>query len=231
MPASRRAIVRLLASATAGMALVPACAPKSNGGKGTGGGTGSTGGDDGILGAGTGDGSGTGAGTGGGTGAGTGGDETCTATPGDVEGPYYTAGAPEVAALAGPEEPGTPIEITGRVVDAADCETPMPGAVVDLWHADDDGLYDNAGYHLRGTLTADGDGAFVIRTILPGRYDTRPVRHIHFKVWSAGGAELLTSQIYFAGDESHNPASHTGPVVGLDGDGRGTLLLVVPNPA
>lgn len=221
MSTSRRSVVRLLASATAGLALVPGCAPKGGSG-GTGGGSAGTGGDDGILGAGTG-----GAGPGGGTG---GGDE-CAPTAGDVEGPYYTAGAPAVVVLAAADEPGTRIRIDGVVVDAADCETPLPGSVVDLWHADDSGEYDNAGYRLRGIVTADQDGAFVVETILPGRYSSRPVRHIHFKVWSAGGAELLTSQIYFGGDESLDPAVHTGPVVALDGAGGGQLMLAVPDTA
>ena len=121
--------------------------------------------------------------------------------------------------LAGPDEPGVRIVIDGIVVDSADCETPLPGAVVDLWHADDSGLYDNEGFELRGRY-----GGFRrhlrIETILPGRHDSRPVRHIHFKVWSAEGDEVLTSQIYFEGDESHNPAAHPGPLVGLDADGR-----------
>ena len=166
-----------------------------------------------------------------GRGAPGGGAGACEATEADVEGPYYTAGAPAVVALAAADEPGTRIRIEGLVVDAADCETPLPGSVVDLWHADDGGEYDNVGYHLRGTVTADAAGAFVVETVLPGRYATRPVRHIHFKVWSAAGAELLTSQIYFQGDASLDPAVHTGPVVGLDADGQGRLLLVVPGPA
>jgi len=227
MSTSRRSVVHLLASATASVALAPACASRGStlgkGGSGPGSDDGAgTGGDDGIIGAGTGGGTGGSGGTGG-----TGGGD-CVATSGDVEGPYYTADAPEVTALAGADEPGVRIVIDGLVVDAADCETPLPGAVVDLWHADDDGLYDNVGYHLRGRLTADSAGAFRIETILPGRYETRPVRHIHFKVWSAEGEEVLTSQIYFEGDESHNPAAHPGPVVGLDGEGRGRLLLAVP---
>jgi catechol 1,2-dioxygenase len=224
VPTTRRAVVRLLASATAGLALAPGCGPKSGGG-GSGGGSG----DDGILGAGTGE-AGGGSGSAGGV-EGDGGGETCDPTATDVQGPYYTAGAPAVAVLAAADEPGTRIRIEGVVVDAADCETPLPGFIVDLWHADDDGEYDNTGFHLRGTVAADASGAFVVETILPGRYSTRPVRHIHFKVWSADRVELLTSQIYFEGDESLNPEVHTGPVVGLDASGNGQMRLVVPNPS
>lgn len=223
MDSTRRTVVRLLAAATAGLALVPGCGPKA-GGAGSGDGSG-TGGDDGGTETG---GSGDTGDTGGSSD--TGGSQECEPTASDVEGPYYTAGAPAVLVLAAADEPGTHIRIEGVVVDAADCETPLPGFVVDMWHSDDSGEYDNVGYHLRGTVTAAADGTFVVETIMPGRYDSRPVRHIHFKVWSASGVDLLTSQIYFAGDESLDPVAHTGPVVELDAAGTGPLMLAVPNP-
>jgi len=231
LPATRRTVVRLLASATAGLALAPGCGPKGGAGS-----SGDGSGDDGILGAGTGGSGGSGSGTGGsgsgtgGSGSGTGGEENCDPTASDVEGPYYTAGAPSVVMLAAADEPGARIRIEGLIVDAVDCETPLPGFVVDLWHSDDEGEYDNVGFHLRGTVAADSNGAFVVDTILPGRYSSRPVRHIHFKVWSADRVELLTSQIYFEGDESLNPEFHTGPVVALDASGNGRMLLAVSNP-
>ncbi|MEC7946912.1 MAG: hypothetical protein VX265_05045 [Myxococcota bacterium] len=225
MSTTRRTVVRLLATGTAGLALPSACAPDSD--EKEGGGSSDAGGDGGLD-----DGNGSGApDTGGMTGGGTGGSGSCEATASDVEGPYYTADAPEVVALAEPGEPGTRIRIEGLLVDAADCESALPGFVVDLWHADDGGVYDNVGYKLRGRVTAADDGSFAFETILPGRYDTRPVRHIHFKVWSADGAEVLTSQIYFEGDEDYSPAVHTGPVVALDGAGVGQLVLAVANPA
>jgi len=157
---------------------------------------------------------------------GTDGGVDCDPTPSDVEGPYYTPGAPEVAALADDDEPGQRILIQGSLVEADDCVTPRAGWVIDLWHADDAGEYDNVGYHLRGRVITATDGAFVVETILPGKYSTRPVRHIHFKLRRPDGSEALTSQIYFP-DEDYNPDAHPGPAVELDGDGEGTLLLAI----
>jgi hypothetical protein len=156
-----------------------------------------------------------------------GGPPDCGATAADIEGPYYTPGAPEVAALADDEEPGRRIVILGQVVDPVDCSTPRVGWAVDLWHADDGGNYDNTGFHLRGKVVTDADGRFVVETVLPGRYDSRPVRHIHFKVWDTEGVARLTSQIYFAGDDAYRPEAHPGPVVDLDDASEGALTLFV----
>jgi protocatechuate 3,4-dioxygenase beta subunit len=150
---------------------------------------------------------------------------TCR-TDGDVEGPYYSPDAPEVGALADDDEPGDRILITGRLVDASDCARPLAGWTIDLWHANDAGEYDLEGYNLRGRVVTDDDGGFVVETILPGRYSTRPVRHIHFKVWSADGVVALTSQIYFPSND-YEPDRHTGPLVSLDDDNAATVLLAV----
>jgi len=147
-------------------------------------------------------------------------------TPTDVEGPYYTEDAPERADLIEAGMAGTELVLRGRVLDAADCQTPLAGAVFDAWHADDSGAYDNEGYRLRGKVTCDADGHFTLRTIMPGRYDTRPVQHIHFKVW-VGDTERITSQIYFEGDPQHNPAQHHGPVVAVDAAGEAEVILAV----
>ena len=54
----------------------------------------------------------------------------------------------------------------------------------------------------------------MVETILPGQYPSRPVRHIHFKVWRPDGTEALTSQLYFDGPD-YNPDAHPGPLVPL----------------
>jgi protocatechuate 3,4-dioxygenase beta subunit len=117
-------------------------------------------------------------------------DFECLPTENNIEGPYYTAGAP---AWQLPDNlPGERLSITGRVVNQ-DCE-PMPGAVLDFWQTDSAGVYDNTGYTLRGTIVAGDDGSYRLDTIVPGKYETRPA-HIHVKVW-ASGEELLTTQLY-----------------------------------
>lgn len=122
---------------------------------------------------------------------------TCSGvlTTRDQEGPYYTPGSPARASLLEEGMQGNPIRITGHVF-GEDC-TPIAGAVVDFWQADASGIYDNAGYRLRGHVVTDGEGRYAVETIEPGPYTGRPP-HIHVKVFDADGRELLTTQMYFA---------------------------------
>ncbi len=122
---------------------------------------------------------------------------TAPATPtiAQTEGPYYKAGASQNGELATDAMPGTRLTFTGYVVDTS-C-TPVAGATVETWQADSTGVYDNAGYTLRGWVLTDADGRFTIHTIVPGEYPGR-TEHIHVKVTPPGGA-TLTSQMYFPG--------------------------------
>ncbi len=118
-------------------------------------------------------------------------------TPRQSEGPFYTPNTPLRASLV---EPGTQAErlvLTGRVV-SAQCR-PVAGALLDFWHCDEHGAYDNAGFRYRGHLFADAEGRFRLETIFPALYPGR-ARHIHVKV-QAPGRRILTTQIYFPGDK------------------------------
>lgn len=93
---------------------------------------------------------------------------------------------------------GTPLVLTGQVLDTK-CQ-PVGGALLDWWHADDDGNYDNDGYKLRGHQYADKQGHFRLETIVPGLYPGR-TRHFHVKVKGPGKA-VLTTQLYFPGSRA-----------------------------
>ena len=148
---------------------------------------------------------------------------SCTGvlTSPNMEGPYYKTGAPQRANLIDAGMPGQPIRISGRVFDQ-DCN-PLPGAKVDFWQADAGGVYDNAGYTLRGYVVTDADGAYTLDTIEPGVYPGRPP-HVHVKVFAADGRELLTTQMYFAGSETSRDVRAAPdllvPYLGLDDQGR-----------
>ena len=43
----------------------------------------------------------------------------------------------------------------------------VAGALLDLWHCDAAGVYDNDGYRLRGHQFSDAEGRFVFETIVP----------------------------------------------------------------
>lgn len=124
---------------------------------------------------------------------------TGTLTPSQQEGPYYSPGSPERSSLIDEGMPGVPVMIFGRVFDES-CN-PLAGAKVDFWLADVDGVYDNAGYRLRGHVFSDQQGNYVLESIEPTSYTGRPP-HIHVKVFAPDGRELLTTQIYFSGSEN-----------------------------
>ena len=104
--------------------------------------------------------------------------------------------------------PGQPMRLGLRVVDTT-CAA-VPGAAVEIWHADASGDYsaftDNSGgkdegagtTFLRGTQTADANGIVEFLTIYPGWYSGRAV-HIHLRVHLAD-ATVLTSQMFFDAD-------------------------------
>ena len=160
---------------------------------------------------------------------------------GTIEGPYYVPGSPEQGARGSVPtrdgEAGTPLAWTGTVTSTDG--TPLEGAKIELWHADNDGFYSQFApgipeWNLRGSFTVGADGAFEIHTIQPAPYQIptdgacgkliaaagwhawRPA-HLHVKV-SAPGHELLTAQLYFPGDEHNDDdiASAVKPELVLD---------------
>ena len=60
------------------------------------------------------------------------------------EGPFFKPKSPERSDLREPGAGGRPFELSGFVLTRR-CR-PLGGAVVDLWHADDKGEYDNTGF-------------------------------------------------------------------------------------
>lgn len=118
------------------------------------------------------------------------------ATPQDIEGPFYKAGAPLRTNLVEAGSTGERMLLTG-FVRAADCK-PLASVSLDFWHADDKGEYDSAGYRYRGIVTSDWEGRYRLETNLPPPYSGRP-RHIHVKLQRLGG-RVLTTQLYFPGE-------------------------------
>ncbi len=120
-------------------------------------------------------------------------------TPRQTEGPFYTPRSPQRSDLRVPNTRGQPVELAGVVLTRS-CR-PVAGALVDLWHADERGEYDNKGFRYRGHVFADADGRFRFLTIKPALYPGR-TRHYHVKV-QAQNRPVLTTQLYFP-DEAGN---------------------------
>jgi protocatechuate 3,4-dioxygenase beta subunit len=116
-----------------------------------------------------------------------------------TEGPFFKPRSPECSDLREPGAGGRRFELSGFVLTRR-CR-PLRRAVVDLWHADDKGEYDNIGFRYRGHVTTELDGAFRFHTIVPELYSGR-TRHYHVKV-QAPGSRLLTTQLYFPNEPAN----------------------------
>ncbi len=126
-------------------------------------------------------------------------DRSSAPTPGQTEGPFFKPSSPERTDLREPDIKGQPIELFGFVLTRG-CQ-PVEHALIDLWQADSGGVYDNAGFRLRGHQFTDAAGRYRFLTIMPASYEGR-TRHLHVKVQAPGG-RVLTTQLYFPGD-AHN---------------------------
>lgn len=145
-------------------------------------------------------------------------------TPRTIEGPLWLADAPlekgEARLDQDPEDDGEVILMEGQVKDADG--KPVPGAIVDVWHANTKGGYSffdpsQSPWNLRRRIETDAEGRYRFRSIMPsgygcppqgttqellnhiGRHGQRPA-HIHFFV-EAAGFRRLTTQINIAGDK------------------------------
>ncbi|WP_329184400.1 intradiol ring-cleavage dioxygenase [Actinacidiphila glaucinigra] len=139
-------------------------------------------------------------------------------TDSTVLGPFHMVDSPErefgdAIDLIGS---GEPCVVTGRVVSVDG--TPLPGAKVDVWQADDQGFYDvqqpgeQPQGNGRGLFETDGQGRFRFRTVVPahypiptdgpvggllnatGRHPYRPA-HIHF-IAAAEGHQPVTTHVF-----------------------------------
>ena len=148
-------------------------------------------------------------------------NRTAAATESTVLGPFHMVASPRRALGDSIDLVGTGPQcvLEGRVVSADG--TPLPGAELDVWQANDQGFYDVQQPDVqppgngRGLFTAGPDGAYWFRTIVPvyypiptdgpvgtlleatKRHPYRPA-HVHFIV-TAPGHRPLTTHIFVAG--------------------------------
>lgn len=114
-------------------------------------------------------------------------------TPEQTPGPFYTPNSPERTSLLELDTVGTRIGLSGQVLSTR-C-TPIAEALVEFWHTNAAGEYDNSGYRFRGHQFTDGEGRYHLETIVPGLYPGR-TRHIHVRV-QPPRQPALTTQLYF----------------------------------
>lgn len=122
----------------------------------------------------------------------------------DILGPFYRPGAPMKSNLILPNSKGTPLVLKGTVFNQ-DGKTPIPNALIEIWHCDENEVYDNASddYKYRAGQKSKSDGKYQFKTIIPVPYKAdqndesswRPA-HIHMRVSVPNQQDLIT-QIYF----------------------------------
>lgn len=138
----------------------------------------------------------------------------------NMEGPFYKPGAPERPEgnllEAQPGADATELHLEGEVTDAGTGRA-IADAELDFWQADQNGTYDQSGFHLRGIVRSDGHGRYRVRTVVPRDYsehDADPIgelframgrhnrraAHIHLKVRKPGYVPLAT-QIFMPDSE------------------------------
>jgi protocatechuate 3,4-dioxygenase beta subunit len=117
-------------------------------------------------------------------------------TRAQTEGPFFRTDTPRRTSLIEPGAKGERLILTGTVL-SSQCR-PVPNALLEFWHADEDGEYDNKAYRYRGHQYTDAEGRYRLETIVPGEYPGR-TRHVHVKV-QAPRSRVLTTQLYFPGD-------------------------------
>lgn len=173
--------------------------------------------------------------------------KTQDGTKGTILGPYYLPNQKKLPAVtelpSRPDEKGTPLVLAGQVRDLDG--SPVPGAELDIWHADEQGYYSGFAPHipegnLRGVIVTDDQGRFAITTIQPAPYQIptdgptgkmieaagwhpwRPA-HLHLIV-RAPGHRQVTTQLYFAGGDwlDNDVAEATKPELILDPQDDGT---------
>lgn len=144
-------------------------------------------------------------------------DEDVPTRP-QAAGPFHTPGSPLKDDFRADDPDGVPLTLVGWIRSRR-C-TPVPGAIVDLWHADSRGRYDNRGFRLRGYQIADADGQFRFHTIVPGLYGGR-TRHFHVILASPDGP-ILTTQLYFPGEPRNAGDGLFDPALLMQVDAAGT---------
>lgn len=155
------------------------------------------------------------------------------ATPNTLPGPFYRADVPDLpqGANLSRDGVGEVMHVAVRLTNLAG--HPVAQALVEVWHANAMGRYENQDpdlqpeFNLRGRLRSDGDGCVRFTTIKPRGYSLpedgpvgrllgvlglrleRPA-HLHFRI-TAPGFQTLTTHVF----DRHDPAIDRDALFGV----------------
>jgi protocatechuate 3,4-dioxygenase beta subunit len=110
--------------------------------------------------------------------------------------------------LAGPDEPGERMILTGRVFDTSG--RPAPNVVIYAHQTNNEGLYANGSDEsewsrrngrLRGWVKTGADGTYTFDTIKPGIYPDRTMpAHVHLMIKEPGRRPYYIDDVVFDGE-------------------------------
>jgi len=148
-------------------------------------------------------------------------DKMSGETESTVLGPFYIENAPKYPNGANIclDGKGEPVWVHGRVTDAKG--KPIPGAILDVWQANEDGFYDvqqkgiQPDMNLRGVFTADKEGRYRFRSAYPRFY---PIPH-----------DGPVGKMLLALDRNHNRPAHLHFIVSAPGFEKVTTHIFTPD--
>jgi hydroxyquinol 1,2-dioxygenase len=157
-------------------------------------------------------------------------------TPGTLPGPFYRANAPlyqdcDSICLDGQ---GVPMTLHWQVTGPGG--QPVAGALVEVWQANGDGIYENQApdlqpeWNLRGRFSSGADGRLTVQTVRPGGYaipsdgpvgalmarlglSARRPAHVHARI-TAPGFHSLTTHVF----DQNDPAIAADPLFAVHPD-------------
>ena len=166
--------------------------------------------------------------------------EALTLTPQQTQGPYYPLADDipldkdnDLVQLGDnlTAASGIVTYVSGRVLDGSG--NPIRGALVELWHADTNGVYTystGAGRNAAadpnfagfGQFVTGSAGAYKFRTIRAGLYTGR-TRHFHWGITIPGQTSRFTTQTYWSGEPGN---SSDGVLNGIsNADQKASVIL------
>jgi catechol 1,2-dioxygenase len=158
----------------------------------------------------------------------------------DVESPTFIPDSPLIdnpgTLPMRPDEPGTPLIASGRVLDGHG--HPLAGAELTIYHASNDGIYsgiwdeNQPKFNLRSRQITDDEGRYTFTTITPVPYSNTPSQavdtvakaaaalgrslyrpaHIHYEIHHPDLLTPYRGEVYFTGDPVI-PIDFVGPKI------------------
>jgi protocatechuate 3,4-dioxygenase alpha subunit len=157
--------------------------------------------------------------------------DTLVATASQTVGPFFhVAGNMDLARVAGPGVDGPRIRLACRIFDGDG--VPVPDALIEVWQADPNGIYNDPAFGGFGRLGSDENGLCIFETVRPGRVagpnGASQAPHVNLIVFARGLLKHLYTRVYFADD----PANADDAVLAMvPRERRETLIAHATEPA